>query len=75
MHLVPGDRIRKEQVKDVEVKPTVEGEVKPKPEGEEAEGDVKEEEEDEDVIVDEDEDEVPFKEEIGWREVAGFIVM
>lgn len=65
VNLVPGDRIRKEkQTKDAEVKEEVEEEAKDE-EGEDGE----------DVVDDEDEEEVPFVEEIGWREVTGFIVM
>ncbi len=58
--IVPEDRIKKEtEVKKEEAKR----------EGEE--GEVKKEEGEEE----EDEDDVPYREEIGWREVLGFIVM
>lgn len=40
-----------------------------------AEGETADEEPEEAVEEDEDEDEVPYVEEIGWREVTGFIVM
>lgn len=43
-------------------------------EGKEGE-DVKEEVKEEEEEADEEDDEVPFREEIGWREVLGFVVM
>lgn len=64
--LKQGDRIVQQKPAKVKVEVTQEGE-EVKQEGEEAQGEGEEE--------DEDEDEVPYKEEIGWREVLGFIVM
>lgn len=60
----PDDRLKKEAVvKTEEVK--LEGE----------DGEVKKEEGEAEEYEDEDEDDVPYREEIGWREVLGFIVM
>lgn len=44
VHLVPGDRLRKEAKEEMDE-------------------------------VEDGDDEVPYREEIGWREVAGFVVM
>lgn len=70
-----GEVVKKEEVK----KEGEEGVVKTEDEEggdvkreEEADGEAEQVEEEEDY---EDEDEVPYKEEIGWREVLGFIVM
>jgi polyribonucleotide 5'-hydroxyl-kinase len=61
----PADRLKVENAKQSEVK-------EEKTEGEAGvEGDVKVEVADHE----DEEDEVPYKEEIGWREVLGFIVM
>lgn len=81
VHIVPGDRIIKEKADKSEVKPEVKQEVKEEqgdgqvgPGGEEGgevkmeDGEVGGEDEDED-------DEVPYIEDVGTREVAGFIVM
>jgi len=81
VHIVPGDRIIKEKVDKSEIKPEVKPEVKEEqgdgqvgPGGEE-QGEVKMED-GEVVGGDEDEDdEVPYIEDVGTREVAGFIVM
>lgn len=81
--ILPEDRIPKVQKTENIVKPEIKVESKAeetKPEGvEEGESseEVKKEKEQTEVEleVDEDEDEVPFKEEIGTREVLGFIVM
>jgi polyribonucleotide 5'-hydroxyl-kinase len=58
--ITPEDRIDKTEVKKEEVKEEPEGEDVP------------------DAVagaVDLEEDEVPFREEIGWREVLGFVVV
>lgn len=83
-HLQPGDRLKvekkiplKTEIKTATPEAEVKTEIK---DGSEAvvktengaDGDVDGEKE---VEEDEDEDEVPYKEEIGWREIAGFIVM
>ena len=83
VHIVPGDRIIKAKVDKSEVKPEVKPEVKAEQEqgdgqvgpGGEEQGEVKMED-GEVVGEDEDEDdEVPYIEDVGTREVAGFIVM
>ena len=78
VHIVPGDRIIKE--KPTESKPEVKPEVKVEGEEgtEELEGEGKVEDGDaqaEDVDEDDEDDEVPYIEDVGTREVAGFIVM
>jgi polyribonucleotide 5'-hydroxyl-kinase len=82
VHIVPGDKIIKEKTEKekVESKPEVKEEVKEEPA---ADGEVKMEDtqaegaeaEGGEDGVDDDEDEVPYIEEVGTREVAGFIVM
>ena len=84
--ITPEDRIKKATEKEGAVKAEAE-EAKVKPDGEvkaeqpEAEtggeGEVVKAEEGEEKAEaeDEDEDEVPFREEIGYREILGFIVM
>jgi polyribonucleotide 5'-hydroxyl-kinase len=81
VHIIPGDRIIKEKaVKSPrpETKPEVkaeESEVKPPVEGVKEEDATEGAEAEEEKDEDEDEDEVPYIEDIGTREVAGFIVM
>jgi len=71
--------LKKEKEKEYEVK-REEGEEVKREEGEDVkiedvDGEVKKEEGEQEEEEDEDEDEVPYREEIGWREVLGFIVM
>ena len=73
VNLVPEDRLKKDDKGKEKVKEEPSEAVKTEG-GEEAEAEVKEENVAE-MEEDEDEDEVPFREEIGWREVTGFIVM
>jgi polyribonucleotide 5'-hydroxyl-kinase len=68
VQLVPGDRIKKDKPAE-DVKQEVKEEAKPEVEADGDEG------VDQAMPEVEDEEEVPFKEEIGWREVTGFIVM
>lgn len=84
VHILPGDKIIKEKEKDqvssatavkTEAKEeTQEGGAEIKPDGIE---DVKEEPKEEEEVEEEEDmdDEVPYIEDIGTREVAGFIVM
>lgn len=68
VHLTPGDRIVKDKKVDVkEEKVDVKSEDTVKVE--------QGEEQDPPAEEDDDDEEVPYREEIGWREVAGFIVM
>ena len=74
VHIIPGDRIIKEKPLDTkaEVKPEV------KVEGDEAKEELEGEEkmgEEEAKAEEEEDDEVPYIEDVGTREVAGFIVM
>jgi polyribonucleotide 5'-hydroxyl-kinase len=80
VHIIPGDRIHKEKPAG-DLKPEIKPEVKAEGEGEgeQAEGEeVKMEDgekEEGHVEEDEEDDEVPYIEDVGTREVAGFIVM
>lgn len=76
VHIIPGDRIIKEKLSEVkpEIKPEVKVEGEQTQEGEEVK--VEDDQAKEDAEVDEEEDdEVPYIEDVGTREVAGFIVM
>ena len=75
VHLSPEDRIKKDgqvKVKD-EPAPESEGVKAEEPSAGEGDGGVAAEEEGEEEDMDE--DEVPYREEVGWKEITGFIVM
>jgi len=78
VHIIPGDRIIKDKPTG-DVKPEVKAEVQGT-EGEEVKMEGVDGEQVDEVKVDEEEDEdeddeVPYIEDVGTREVAGFIVM
>lgn len=79
VHIIQGDRIVKEKPSDVksEIKPEVKVEGDHMEEGGEVKNEdgSKEDEVPADEDGDEEDDEVPYIEDVGTREVAGFIVM
>jgi polyribonucleotide 5'-hydroxyl-kinase len=83
VHIIPGDRIIKEKVDKSEIKPEVKSEIKAEEqdpaEGQaEGDGEVRLEDGETEEAAEENEDEddeVPYIEDVGTREVAGFIVM
>ena len=75
MHLSPEDRIKKDgqaKMKE-ETVPESEGVKAEEPSAGEGDAGVAAEEEGEEEDMDE--DEVPYREEVGWKEITGFIVM
>jgi len=77
VHIIPGDRIIKDKPTG-DVKPEVKAEVEETGEGEEVKMEGADGEKGDETKVDEEEDEddeVPYIEDVGTREVAGFIVM
>ena len=77
VHIIPGDRIIKQKPTG-DVKPEVKAEVEETGEGEDVKTEDVEGEKGDESKVDEEEDEddeVPYIEDVGTREVAGFIVM
>jgi polyribonucleotide 5'-hydroxyl-kinase len=75
VHIIPGDRIIKDKPTG-DVKPEVKPEVEETGEGEEVKIEDGEKVDESKVDEEDDEDdEVPYIEDVGTREVAGFIVM
>jgi len=77
VHIIPGDRIIKQKPTG-DVKPEVKTEAEETGEGEEVKTEDVEGEKGDELKVDEEQeedDEVPYIEDVGTREVAGFIVM